>query len=163
MYVLSRSDNGLKQSFQVFQATNKDNTPYVRKWITARNFKFDTWPYVPHITEIRVYSNRLFEILKEHVFYHYQTKKKRMVKMEEEEDVEHTWSDVEEVYVITHDIPAFVAAYIDWKSKAIYQDSVSRTEFKMFQDVRTRKRFRIINLQANHTVLYDQTVFDWNT
>lgn len=38
---------------------------------------------------------------------------------EEEEDVvEHTWSDVEEVYVITHDMPAFVAAYIDWKSKA---------------------------------------------
>ena len=42
-----------------------------------------------------------------------------MIVEEEEEDVvEHTWSDVEEVYVITHDMPAFVAAYIDWKSKA---------------------------------------------
>lgn len=90
--------------------------------------------------------------------------KKEVEREEEDQDlVDQTWSEVEEVYVITHDIPAFVAAYrLKFKS---HLESVSRTKFRMFRGVRTAKTSKRLDfyLQANHTVLYDQTVFHWNT
>lgn len=53
--------------------------------------------------------------------------KKEVEREEEDQDlVDQTWSEVEEVYVITHDIPAFVAAYrLKFKS---HLESVSRNQ-----------------------------------